>query len=112
MAALISIKLNKDFRTAYYHGKVQAHPAVIVYARRTKYPYARLGITTGKKVGGAVQRNRARRLLREAYRGLNQRVNGHWDIVLVARARTLQFKSTQLQQVLDKLLTACGVLQK
>lgn len=111
MAALISIKENKDFRSAYYHGKVQAHPAVIVYARRSRYPHARLGITTGKKVGGAVQRNRARRVLREAYRSLSGRIGGHWDVILVARSRTLQYKSTQLQPVLERLLTAAGVLR-
>ena len=111
MAALVTIKANKDFRSAYYHGKVQAHPAVIVYARRSRYPYARLGITTGKKVGGAVQRNRARRLLREAYRGLAPRIGGHWDIVLVARARVLQLKSTQLQPVLQRMLETAGVLR-
>ncbi|MBR7092510.1 MAG: ribonuclease P protein component, partial [Clostridia bacterium] len=98
------------FRTAYYRGRVQIHPALVLYARRTKYPYARVGITAGKKVGGAVQRNRARRLLREAYRAVSPGVGAHWDVVLVARARILQMKSTQLQPVLRQMLTAAGVV--
>lgn len=111
MSALISIKENKDFRTAYYRGKVQTHPAVILYARRSRYPTVRLGITTGKKVGGAVQRNRARRVLREAFRALSGQIGGHWDVVLVARTRTLQYKSTQLQPVLEKMLKEVGVMR-
>lgn len=40
----------------------------------------------GRKVGGAVKRNRARRLLREAWRSVAPRVADGWDVVLVARA--------------------------
>lgn len=46
---------------------------------------ARAGFVTGRRVGGAVQRNRARRLLREAWRALAPRVQGGHDLVVVAR---------------------------
>ena len=45
----------------------------------------RVGITAGKAVGGAVQRNRAKRRLREALRPLAPALAAGWDIVLVAR---------------------------
>lgn len=70
---LAAIKTNKDFRTAYYRGKSQVHPALVTYARRNRQKVTRIGITTGKKLGTAVQRNRCRRVIREAYRGFSPR---------------------------------------
>jgi ribonuclease P protein component len=71
----------------------------------------RLGITTGKKVGGAVQRNRARRVLREAFSALSGQIGGQWEVVLVERTRTMQYKSTQLQPVLEQMLKEVGVMR-
>lgn len=48
-------------------------------------PTARLGVVTGKKVGNAVARNRARRLMRESFRLHQHELAGPVDLVLVAR---------------------------
>jgi ribonuclease P protein component len=45
----------------------------------------RLGLAVSRRVGGAVQRNRARRLLRDAFRRLSKTVAPTYDVVLVAR---------------------------
>ena len=47
-----------------------------------------MGLTTAKKIGNAVQRNRARRVMREAYRLLEDKLEKNCDIVLVARSKT------------------------
>lgn len=107
---LAAIKTNKDFRTAYYRGKSQVHPALVTYARRNRQKVTRIGITTGKKLGTAVQRNRCRRVIREAYRGLQAAVPPGWDLVFVARGRTLSAKSTDLQKIMEKHLKKTGVL--
>lgn len=62
----------------------------------------RLGVVTGRKVGGAVQRNRARRVLREAFRRNRFRMQGQADVVLVARAALL---TTDWADVEAELLT-------
>ena len=100
---------NKDFRTLYYRGKSLVHPGLVTYVRRNRLGYPRVGITTGKKVGGAVQRNRSRRVIREAFRPLWPRV-GSYDIVFVARTRTPELKSTDLTPVMDRQLTQLGVM--
>ena len=59
---------NKDFLTLYKKGKYSASKYSVIYVRPNGRPYNRLGITAGKKVGNAVCRNRAKRLIRLAYR--------------------------------------------
>ncbi len=110
MAKLCTLKLNKEYRTAYYHGKVFVHPLLIVYIRKNKAGLSRLGITTGKKVGKAVQRNRCRRIIREAYRQIHPSIQGNWDLVFVARTATADSTSTALYGVMKQLLKKAGLL--
>ncbi len=111
MATWTTLCENKDFRTLYYRGKSQVHPALVTYVRGNHYGYPRVGITTGKKVGGAVQRSRCRRVIREAFRAVYPRV-GAVDIVFVARTRTLRYKSTQLIPIVEKQLRELGALRR
>jgi ribonuclease P protein component len=61
-------------------------------------------LVAGKKVGGAVQRNRARRILREAVRAIAPRgVEGH-DVVLVARAAIRDARTQDLIAEMTELL--------
>ena len=101
---------NKDFRTLYYRGESRVHTGLVTYVRRNRLGYPRVGITTGKKVGCAVRRSRARRVIREAFRPVYSRVGGY-DIVFVARARTPDFKSTQLAPVVYRHLSEMGALR-
>ncbi len=69
-----------------------------------------MGITTGKKVGKAVARNRARRLIREAIRLCENDIRGSWDIVIVARTRTPYLKMQDVYRQLSRMLTEMGLL--
>ncbi len=109
MATWTTLRENKDFRTLYYRGKSQVHPALVTYIRRNRAGVPRVGITTGKKVGKAVERSRCRRLIRAAFASLYSSVGGY-DIVFVARARLLGMKSTQLAPIMERQLRALGVL--
>ena len=100
MTKFAVLHTNKDFRTLYYRGKSQVHPGLVT----------RAGITASKKLGNAVQRNRCRRVIREAYRGLVPAVQGGWDLVFVARSRTLHMKSTEVRRVMEAHLKKTGVL--
>ena len=91
---------NRDFLRLYKKGRCQAGPLLVVYARRGGRRDRRVGITATKKAGGAVQRNRAKRLIRAAWREVEAGVPGGWDFVFVARARTSQAK---MQQVRDAM---------
>ena len=105
------LRLNKEFRTLYYRGTSQVDPLLIVFVRKNRLGYTRTGITTGKKVGNAVQRSRSRRVIRAAYRSLAPQVKPGYDLVFVARARTATVKSTAVAVVMERLLAAMDVLQ-
>lgn len=111
MATWTTLRENKDFRTLYYRGKSQVHPALVTYARKNRAGVPRVGITTGKKLGKAVERSRCRRLIRAAFAPLYPAVGGY-DIVFVARTRLLTMKSTQLAPIMEKQLRALGVLKQ
>lgn len=106
-----TLKENKDFRRIYYRGKSKASSALVTYAVKSRLPYTRVGITSGKKIGGAVERNRARRLIRAAFSQYENRLNGNWDIVFVARTRTTQVKMQTVAEQMEAQLKELGILQ-
>ncbi len=107
----LSLKLNKDFLRLYHRGKSCARPALVVYAMKNRVGICRVGITTSKKIGNAVQRNRARRVIRAAFQAVQTDAvfSGGWDLVFVARTRTTRLKSTQVETTMREALAALGV---
>ena len=100
----LTLTLNKEFRHAYYQGKSCATPYFILYLVRGRTGMRRYGITTSKKLGGAVQRNRARRLLRTAVWALAGELPPGKDLVFVARERILSAKSPEVAAALRSAL--------
>ena len=112
MEKLGPICRNNDFRRIYARGKSYVSPLVVVYALKNRTKNVRVGITTSKKVGNAVQRNRSRRVIREAFRALAPRVRPGFDLVLVARGKTPYVKSTDVRRQLERQLQAAGLLRE
>lgn len=81
----------------------------MVYAVKNRAGFCRCGITTSKKIGNAVQRNRARRVISEALRTLDVELTGNYDIVLVARTRTIHQKSTAIGPIMEKAFKKLGL---
>ena len=80
-----------------------------VYARGKK---TRVGLTATKKIGHAVQRNRARRVMKAAIdEHLDYNIGGY-DLVFVARGITPHLKSWQLSEVVAKLFAQAGLPDK
>lgn len=92
-----SLKLNRDFRRLYSKGKSFVGGYTVVYASRNRYDESRLGITVSKSVGKAVKRNRLKRLMRESYRLMEDKIASGFDIVIVARNRALGKTQAQIQ---------------
>jgi ribonuclease P protein component len=77
-----------DFDRVYREGRSHASRHLVVYAfprSSSGEEQPRLGVSVGRKVGGAVERNRMKRLLREAFWDAAEELPEGYDFVLVAR---------------------------
>ncbi len=105
-----SIKDDRVFRFLYRKGAHYASPCVVIYFRRNRLSYNQLGLTTTKKIGKAVQRNRARRVMREAYRLLEPKLIPGYDIILVARSKTPFVLMDEVKNDLSLLFLKAGMI--
>lgn len=105
-----SLKLNHIFRRLY-STQGQANGLLVLYARKNKTGRNRVGITTGKKLGKAVVRNRIRRRLREVYRLNEEKFLPGYDIVIVARSRCICASFDHLTQAYLSAAQKAGILK-
>ena len=91
------------FSRIYKKGTRASGSGVVAYFFANRRPYNRFGITAGKKIGGAVERNRAKRIIRAAYRKNELLLPLGYDIVIVARGDIIGTKSTELDGFFGKL---------
>ena len=107
MKKAVSIKENRAFRRIYSRGKSAVTPFLVVYCRPNRLDHNRLGVTVSTKLGCAVVRNRARRRLREVFRLNRDKLQKGWDVILVARGRTV---TASWREINDAFLRSCRKL--
>ena len=109
MKHTVPLKQNHEFRRLYNKGKSAVSPYFVIYCRKTSRPVNRLGVTAGVKLGNAVKRNRARRRIRELYRTHEERLSAGYDIVVVARARVIYGRYSELERSFDQQMKKLGL---
>lgn len=121
-----AITENHLYSKVYAKGKKHASRTVILYVLRDlhanrlmrqnpmKVKLNRVGITVSKRIGGAVQRNRAKRVLREAYRHIDKDfgIKTGYLIVMVAREATTAVSERKVEADLTAALRALGMLRE
>lgn len=110
MDIIVPLTENYEFKRVYARGKSVVRPTVVVYCMRKNGPGPRVGITASKKIGNAVKRNRARRLLRESTRELYPQMKSGYDLVLVSRGKTPFVNCKTVMTELASALEELGVL--
>ncbi|MDQ5983096.1 MAG: Ribonuclease P protein component [Eubacteriales bacterium SKADARSKE-1] len=110
MGDITTLNQNKDFNRAYSKGRSYVCHALVVYIIKNYKKGTRIGITTSKKIGNAVERNRARRVIKEAYRQIAPKISGNFDIVFVARRPATNTLSTKIMEQMLKQLKLAGLV--
>ena len=111
MSDIITLTRNNDFRRLYAKGRSYATSVLVTYVMKNRSRNIRIGITTSKKIGKAVLRNRSRRIIREAFRSVSKDISPGYDIVFVARGKTPFVKSYDILRAMKKELKEAGVLK-
>lgn len=120
---LHAIRENHLYSKAYAKGKKYVAKNLVVYvlpdyaasrlakANPEKKKINRVGITVTKKLGGAVVRNRAKRVIREGYRlsDLEKPVKRGFLIVIVARGAVVKASSADIKKDLDSAFAALSM---
>lgn len=99
-----------DFKRVRRNGKSYAHPLVVLFAQASAQPRLRVGVAAGHTLGKAVQRNRAKRLLREAVRPMLPGIASGWELVLIARPGILTASLEDTRYALNGLLLRAGLI--
>ncbi len=105
------LRKNSDFQRVYEKGRSWAHPLLVLYALRNDLDYSRFGFSVSKRVGGAVVRNRARRLMREAIRFRQAMIADGWDVVIIARQPVREANFHRVDRAVEQLLRRARLLK-
>jgi ribonuclease P protein component len=102
------LRCNEEFRKVYRNGQRYDRPSMTAFVLRNNCSEHRLGITASRKaIGNAVQRNRAKRVLRETFRLSDpslSRLTGKYDWVLNAKRQLLSSETGSAQIEFEDIL--------
>jgi ribonuclease P protein component len=100
----------QDFAAIQSSGTTRSHPLFVARFLQTSLETTRIGLSTGRRLGGAVVRNRVRRRLREALRVMAPSFQPGWDVLIIARPALVEADHDALVGALRRILSRGGVL--
>jgi ribonuclease P protein component len=99
-----------DFKRVRRFGKSYAHPLVVLITSPDTEMTLHIGIMASRTVGGAVDRNRAKRRIRACLEPFLTSIRPGWDLIFLARKATLEADFKELQTAFLALLKGAGLL--
>ena len=105
------LRKQEDFTRLYKKGKSSGSRFMVLLYRKNGLPYNRKAFLASKKVGNSVCRNRARRLMKEAFRHTEEALPIGYDFLLIARHSILEVKEGSVEESLRRTFKKAGLLQ-
>ncbi len=103
------LRRKADFDAIGRHGTVRSSRLLVLRSMRTTGSRTRIGLSTPRSLGGAVQRNRVRRRLRDLLREQLNATEGGLDLLLIARSEAGTATYSELREALRSLLERSGI---
>ena len=96
-----TVKLNREFTYAYKKGAKLVTGTLVFYWYKNRRSQTKLGLTVSPALGGAVLRNRLKRLMRASFGARKDDIRGGYNIIIAARAKMARVEFAQIQKDLD-----------
>ncbi len=101
---------SSTFKRVRRIGKSYAHPLVVLIKHPNELEISRFGIAASRTLGNAIERNRAKRRLRESLRPLLALIAPGWDIVVLARRPLISASFSEIILAIETLLKRAALL--
>ena len=101
-----------DIKQVQQHGKSYAGTCVVILVNDNQLEYSRFGVIASTAIGHAVQRNRARRRIKECFNKLHAECVPRKDILVIARRSINNVKFAELCSEMTRLLHKAGIMVK
>lgn len=107
------VKKERDFQEVFHQGKSFANKKFVVYVLdKPENKHFRIGISVGKKVGNAVERNRVKRLIRAAVYEMKEVLNQQIDFIVIARPAATGIPMEELKKNLIHVLKLANIINR
>jgi ribonuclease P protein component len=110
LPAQLRLKRRSEFGRVYTKGRSCATDLIVVYVLPGRTDGTKIGFSVGKKLGGAVARNRVRRVLQEAAAPFAANMKAGYSIVVAARTKAGEASFAAVSAALQAAFTKLGVL--
>lgn len=101
-----------DFERLRERGRRFHHPLLVLVIMANGRPDSRFAFSASKQIGKATVRNRAKRLMRESARRLQNQMKGGWDCLFIARRGAPEASMAQIEAAMNQILDRAQVLKK
>ena len=104
-----SLKRHKEFRYTYARGRSHSMPLFTLVYAKSRNDSVRIGFSVSKRIGNAVQRNRAKRRMRACISPMLGNLKGGYNLIMIAKPEVLLAPFAELQKQTETLLKRCDM---